>query len=85
MRCHFDLVDAHQTLSDDQGVEVADVDEARTLARDAIREAIQDGDLNIAYCPGWRLEARDASGTVLFTIGLDTLLSCPPADHPAVL
>ena len=40
MRCHFDLVDAHQTLIDDEGVEVADVDEARTLARDAIWEAV---------------------------------------------
>jgi hypothetical protein len=75
MRCHFDLVDAHQTLFDDEGVEVADVDEAHTLARDAIREAIQERALNPADCPGWRLEARDASGAVLFTIGLDTLPS----------
>jgi len=75
MRCHFDLASAHQTLPDDQGVEVADLDEARTLARDAIREAIQEGDLTIADCPGWRLEARDASGAILFTIRLDTLPS----------
>jgi uncharacterized protein DUF6894 len=73
MRCHFDLVDAHQTLIDEQGVEVADVDEARTLARDAIREAIQEGALTTADCPGWRLEARDASGAVLFAIRLDAL------------
>ena len=75
MRCHFDLIDAHQTLIDDQGVEVADVDEARTLARDAIREAIQEGALNLADCLGWRLEARDASGAVLFAIRLDALPS----------
>jgi hypothetical protein len=75
MRCHFNLVDAHQTVVDDEGVEVLGLDQAHTLARDAIWEAIQDGDLNIADCPGWRLEARDASGAVLFTIGLDTLPS----------
>ena len=75
MRCHFDLIDAHQTLVDDQGVEVADLDEARTLARDAIREAIQEGALTPADCAGWRLEARDASGAVLFTIRLDALPS----------
>jgi hypothetical protein len=75
MRCHFDLVGAHQTFIDDEGVEVADVNEARTLARDAIREAIQEGALNLANCPGWRLEARDASGAVLFAIRLDALPS----------
>jgi hypothetical protein len=75
MRCHFDLADAHQTFIDDEGVEVADVDEARTLARDAIREAIQEGALTTADCPGRRLEARDASGAVLFAIRLDALPS----------
>jgi hypothetical protein len=75
MRCHFNLIDFQQTVVDDEGVEVPDPDQAHTLARDAIWEAIQDGDLNTADCPGWRLEARDASGALLFTIGLDTLLS----------
>ena len=75
MRCHFNLVDAHQTFIDDEGVEVSGLDQAHMLARDAIWEAIQEGDLNIADCPGWRLEARDASGVVLFTIELDTLPS----------
>ena len=75
MRCHFNLADAHQTVVDDEGVDIPGLDQAHALARDAIWEAIQDGDLNIADCSGWRLEARDGSGTVLFTIGLDTLLS----------
>ena len=75
MWCHFDLIDAHQTFIDDEGVEVADVDEARTLARETIWEAIQEGALTTADCPGWRLEARDASGAVLFAIGLDALPS----------
>jgi len=72
MRCHFNLLDDRHTLVDDEGVEVADLDQARTLARDAIWEAIQEGDLNTRDCPGWWLEARDASGAVLFTIRLDT-------------
>jgi hypothetical protein len=75
MRCHFNLVDTYQTVVDDEGVEVPGLDQAHTLARDAIWEAIQDGDLTTADCPGWRLEARDGSGTVLFTIRLDALPS----------
>ena len=75
MRCHFNLADAHQTVVDDEGVDIPGLDQAHTLARDAIREAIQEGDLTIADCPGWRLEARDASGAILFTIRLDTLPS----------
>ena len=58
-----------------EGVEVADLDQARTLAREAAAEMIQAGEAQIADWRGWRLEAADASGAVLFTISLDALLS----------
>jgi hypothetical protein len=74
MRCYFNLVSSHHTIIDNEGLEVADVDEARTLAREAVAEMVQDGVPEIAHWRGWELEARDASGTVLFTVGFDAPL-----------
>src|SRR5215218_8764828 len=71
MRCYFNLVSSHRTITDDEGLEVADVEEARTFAREAVAEMVQDGVAEIAHWRGWEMEARDASGTVLFTIGFD--------------
>jgi hypothetical protein len=36
---------------------------------------VQDGVAEIAHWRGWKIEGRDASGTVLFTVGFDALLS----------
>ena len=74
MRCYFNLVSSHHTIIDNEGLEVADVDEARTFAREAVAEMVQDGVAEIAHWRGWELEARDASGTVLFTVGFDAPL-----------
>ena len=62
MRCYFNLV-------------VADVDEARSFAHQAAAEMVQDGVAEIAHWRGWEIEARDASGTILFKIGFGDLLS----------
>ena len=75
MHCYFNLVSPHQTIIDEEGIAVADADEARTFAREAISEMVQDGVAEIAHWRGWEIEARDASGTVLFTIGFGDLLS----------
>ena len=75
MRCYFNLVRSHHTISDDEGLEVANLEEARTFAREAVAEMVQDGIAEIAHWRGWELEARDASGTVLFTVGFDALLT----------
>jgi hypothetical protein len=74
MRCYFNLVSSHHTITDDEGLEVADVEEARTFAREAVAEMVQDGVAEIAHWRGWQMEARDASGTVLFTMGFDALI-----------
>ena len=74
MRCYFNLVSSHHTITDAEGLEVADVDEARSFAREAAAEMSQDGVAEIAHWRGWELEARDASGTVLFTVGFDAPL-----------
>jgi hypothetical protein len=74
MRCYFNLV---ETIVDSEGVEVADPDEARGLAHEAVAEMIQDNGGEITNWRGWRLEAVDASGTALFTISLDALSRRP--------
>jgi hypothetical protein len=74
MRCYFNLVSSHHTITDDEGLEVTDVAEARTFAREAVAEMVQDGVAEIAHWRGWALEARDAFGTVLFTVGFDALI-----------
>ena len=65
MRCYFKLLGSDQTVTDEEGHEVADMEEARTFAREAGREMAQDGVAEIAHWRGWQMEARDASGTVL--------------------
>ena len=76
MQCYFNLISSHKTILDEEGIEVADMKEARAFAREAIAEMVQDGVAEIAHWRGWEIETRDASGAVLFTIGFDTLL--PP-------
>ena len=73
MHCYFNLVSSHRTITDDEGLEVANLDEARTFAREAVTGMAQDGIAEIARWRGWEMEARDASGTVLFTVGF----GCP--------
>jgi hypothetical protein len=75
MRCYFNLVSSHHTIIDEEGLEVADMEEAHTFAREAVREMAQDGIAEIAHWRGWQMEARDASGTVLFTMGFEAPLS----------
>jgi hypothetical protein len=77
MRCYFNLVSSHHTITDDEGLEVANLDEARTFAREVVAEMVQDGVAEIAHWRGWEMEARDASGTILFTVGFD---AAPPVD-----
>ena len=56
------------------------MEEARTFARAAVIEMVQDGVAEIAHWRGWQMEVRDASGTVLFTLGFDALI---PAEAQA--
>src|SRR6476469_4157550 len=78
MHCYFNLVSSHKTILDGEGIEVADINEARAFAREAVAEMVQDGvaDCRDRALAGWEIETRDASGAVLFTIGFDALL--PP-------
>lgn len=74
MRCYFHLVNCHETIADDTGVEIADLAKAHETALQAIEdiraEAIQLG----ASWQGWRLDVADPSGHVLLSIPLETIL-----------
>ena len=83
MRCYFNLVSSHHTIIDEEGLEVADMEEAHTFAREAVREMVQDGIAEIAHWRGWQMEARDASGTVLFTMGFEAPLRRRPQQQAA--
>ncbi len=75
LRCYFDLVGPTQRLADREGVEVADLDEAREVARATLAGMVEQGEVSGVDLRGWRLEAADPSGAVLFTIRFDTLLN----------
>jgi hypothetical protein len=68
MRVFFHLIDGTEAIRDEEGVEVSDLDEARTQALDAIREIRAS---NAARDWGaWRLEASDQAGSLLFSLSL---------------
>ena len=74
MRCYFHLVNGHELIADDTGVEILDLTAARDFALQAIadirEEAIQAG----ASWQGWRLDVVDPSGNVLLSIPLEPTL-----------
>jgi hypothetical protein len=74
MRCYFYLVNSHESIPDDIGIEVSDLTKAEEMALQAIEdireEAIQQG----ASWQGWRLDMVDRSGHVLLSIPLDPTL-----------
>ena len=74
MRCYFHLVNSHETVPDDEGIEVSDLAAAQPFAigpLDEIRdEAIQVG----ASWQGWRLDVVSPAGNVLLSIPLEPIL-----------
>ena len=75
MRCYFHLTRGDETIRDDLGIEVADLDDARVAATKAIAE-MRAADPRLAdEGAGWTLTVADVSGAVLFTIPLDVGLA----------
>jgi hypothetical protein len=74
MRCYFHLVNSHEEILDEKGIEVSDFESMECFALQALHEireqAIQLG----ASRQGWRLEVVDQAGSVLLTIPLDPTL-----------
>lgn len=70
MRCYFNLISADETMIDDEGVEVRDLDQAWAQALKAIAELREEAQGEIIEWDRWRLEATDSSGKVLFSVKL---------------
>jgi hypothetical protein len=74
MRCYFHLVNCHDAILDDAGVEVFDMESAEAEARKAIQELRQEDDEPGDLWAGWQLNVTDAAGRVLLSIPLGTPL-----------
>ena len=71
MRCYFHVINGSARIMDDIGIDVSDVDHARTEATKAVLEMrAQDPQLaRESAC--WALSVTDESGVVLFQIPLN--------------
>ncbi len=68
MRCYFHLVNCHDVIRDDTGIEVADLASAEAQACKAIQELRQENDQSDGMWEGWQLNVTDASGRMLLSI-----------------
>ena len=71
MRLFFHLVDSQDTIHDLDGVEVVDLEQARTETMRAIAEVRQEDSTASEFWSGWILRVTDGSGRVVLTLALD--------------
>ena len=75
MRCYFHLTKGGETIRDESGIEVMNLDHARAAALKAITEMRASDPKRADEGTGWTLTVVDAAGAVLFTIPLDSGLA----------
>jgi hypothetical protein len=75
MRCYFHLINGKARIMDDVGIDVSDLDHARTEATKAVLEMRAEDPQLASESACWALTATDESGVVLFKIPLDTGLA----------
>jgi uncharacterized protein DUF6894 len=71
MRCFFHLVNGHEAILDEAGIEVSDLEMAKVQAMKAIRELRQESGGTTNEWGGWRLDIVCPEGSLLYSIGLD--------------
>jgi hypothetical protein len=75
MRCYFHVINGTARIMDGIGIDVSDLDHARTEATKAVLE-MQTQDPQLAReSASWALTATDEAGVVLFKIPLNTALA----------
>ena len=74
MRCYFHLVNCHETILDDIGLEVSDLEMAKAEARKAIAELRQEDDEASENWSGWRLDIVCPEGNLLQSLDLNITL-----------
>jgi len=75
MHCYFHLVNSHEIITDDVGVEIRDLLSARDFALQAIEELREEAIQVGASWQGWRLDVVDTSDRVLLSIPLEPTLN----------
>jgi hypothetical protein len=65
------LASQHETIPDEDGVELTDSAEACAEAVRAVEELRRNTPAAAAKWKGWRIDVADASGAVVFSISLD--------------
>ena len=76
MWCYFHLVNGSEEIRDTEGLEVADLNQAHAEALETLHALAKEDDAAAGWA-GWRLAICDASGALLFSIGLDGLGTGP--------
>jgi hypothetical protein len=71
VRVFFHLSRAHEVFRDREGIEVADLEEARVQAISAIEEIRNEDHDATRGWSGWTLTIADESGEILLSITLD--------------
>ena len=74
MRCFFHLVNGHEAILDEAGIEVADLETAKAEASRAIRELRRESGAVSDEWSGWRLDIVCPEGSLIYSIGLDVTL-----------
>jgi len=68
MKCYFNLVNGSEKITDQDGIEVRDIEQAHVQAMKAIAELREEDDNASSDWANWSLEVTDSFGTVLFSI-----------------
>jgi hypothetical protein len=72
-RYYFHLISWHDSILDEEGLELADLAEARVEVLNAIEELRRENPVAATGWAGWRLDVTDAAGVVVLSISLDDL------------
>jgi hypothetical protein len=68
------LVDRHEIIPDEEGLEVTDLAIACREIMRTVEEVRRKSPSTAAAWRGWRLDVADAAGTIVFSISLDAPL-----------
>ena len=74
MKYYFNLVNGNETIIDEEGIEVRDLDQALVQAMKAIEELRAEEGAEAEAWENWSLEVTDSSGTVLLSLALSRSL-----------
>ena len=70
-RYYFHLADRHETIPDEDGLEVSDLAKAHAEALKVIEEFRTENPTMATEWEGWRLDVANGSGAIVFSINLD--------------